>query len=299
MQQLFKNSEHQAFLDVHGYLKLPFLQEETVTALLHLFEEENIINDTDCYASNTVSEQDKNERITKKIHALLKPYLEEMFVEYTCYGGTFLVKIKQNDELGYHQDTTIVNPDKDRMYYFWIPLQDVDERNGCLFLIDKSHLFFNNYFSYSYFNADIKRNKIPYKYGKNITMKKGEIFLFSSRLFHGSHKNLTSQPRVAVQSIITSKDAPLVYYFQKDAHTCAEYEVSPASYLNSYQQYKNGGLPAGAKLIREFPYQHIQVDFKALYAATTGKPYTEYTRWTTFLNTRVTDLLSEKLSAHG
>jgi hypothetical protein len=299
MEPLLKNIEHQTFLDNNGYIKLPFLEEEAVLELTNLAKIENIINETDCYASNTVSEQEKNNRITKQIHLILGKHLERLFIDYSCYGGTFLIKTNQNGELGYHQDTTIVNPEKDRMYYFWIPLQDVNRRNGCLFLIEKSHLFFNNYFSYSYFNADIKRNKLPYKYGKDIEMKAGEIFIFSSRLFHGSYRNYSKIPRLAVQSIITAKDASLVYYFQKNNQTCEEYEVSPSSYLNSYHDYKNGGLPADAKLNRSFLYKHIVVDFKQLYAMASGKPYTEYTRWFTFLQTRFSDLLNNKIEKDG
>lgn len=291
MKSLFQNIEHQQQIDEYGYLKLPFLGEKEVEALLAIFESEIIINETDCYASNTVSDDLKNIRINELIFKQLNPFFENLFVDFTSYGGTFLVKIKQNTELGFHQDTTIVNPDNFRMYYIWIPLQDVTPKNGCLFLIEKSHRFFEQYFSYAYFSADIKRNKIPYSIGKDIIMKKGDIFIFNSRLFHGSYRNNNDAPRVAVQSIITTKGAPLTYYSKKDDNTAEEYEVSSSSYLNSYKDYKNGGLPQGAKLISSFPYKHIPIDFKLLYTASTSKNYTNFTRITTFLSTRFHDFI--------
>ena len=86
-------------------------------------------------------------------------------------------------ELPLHQDWNIVNELQDVVYLIWIPIQDVDENNGTLFLIEKSHLLFENYRSGSFPSIRISRQFLPKGKIKTIQLKVGEYLHISTFFF--------------------------------------------------------------------------------------------------------------------
>lgn len=274
MQSVFKSKDVEEHYRQHGYAVLPAINPLALQQLVSLFKQHYRKNDTFCFALNTMSSAEENILVSNHLISTLTPFFETNFKEFTIQGGTFLVKEEHNEELGLHQDINVVDDQIDFGCYAWIPLQDVGINNGCIFLIDKSHLFFNNYKSYTYYYNDIPLSDIPAECITNLPMKAGEVLLFNSRLFHGSYKNLTSETRAAVNVLVTNNNATLIYIDKKDEHTATQYAITATSYLNSYNSYSKGELPVGARFLRNVAYEPLTVNSDTLLAALSKKRLT-------------------------
>jgi phytanoyl-CoA hydroxylase len=109
-----------------------------------------------------------------------------------------------------HQDNAYFDS-QDKVYTFWIPLQDVDILNSCMFYVPGSHKLGlvehktigtnvrtrtgkTGYSLYSDFFPNKEFVKVP--------MKKGEILVHDKNCMHFSSPNLSDDYRVAITSIM-------------------------------------------------------------------------------------------------
>jgi ectoine hydroxylase-related dioxygenase (phytanoyl-CoA dioxygenase family) len=113
-----------------------------------------------------------------------------------------------------HQDNAYFESDES-VFTFWIPLQDVDVLNSCMFYVPRSHLKglidhkvigtnvrtrtgktgFSLYSDW-YLNADFV--KVP--------MSKGQILVHDKNTMHFSSPNLSDDYRIAITSIMKVKE---------------------------------------------------------------------------------------------
>jgi hypothetical protein len=260
----FIDQEHQHEFQQKGYIVLPALSIDTVAALKNLYNETFFENNNPRSNFNAVSNQEINNYIRTESMKILASTWDKVFTDYRNNGATLVTKDKHQGELGAHEDITLIDTKKDFGCYAWIPLQDVTEENGCMFVVEKSHLFFDNYVSFTYKNENIPISSLNPSMIHKLEMKVGEVLFFNNRLYHGSFPNKTNTIRVALNALITSKEAPLLYYQKKDEHTASEYFVTTQSFLNSYKSYSQGLLPDGAIFSKDIPYSHIPTDSKRL-----------------------------------
>ena len=261
---VFKNIRHQNDFDENGYVILPLLSEEVVQSLRKLHHDQFIPNDNPTWSLNAEAGAAKNDYIAHETKQLISPFLDKELTNYVNYGGTFFTKPKGYAELPLHQDTVMANSEVGFGCYTWMPLEDVTEENGCLFMVKKSHLFFKNLISFTYKNDVIARSSVPAESIRSLAMKAGEVLFFNGRLFHGSYENKSDSLRVAVNVPILGKDVPFVYYNKKNDTTAQEYYVTAESYRNSYKTYSTGLPPDGAIFSRDIPYRHTPVNSKLL-----------------------------------
>ncbi|MFN8263210.1 MAG: phytanoyl-CoA dioxygenase family protein [Chitinophagales bacterium] len=274
IRHLFKDKQLQDNYLQNGYVIFPLLSEFEISQLNEIYEGLSAFNNTNCLAINTVLSDKQNVETSNAIVNVVSNSLIKYFLNFDLLGGVFSVKEKSHPELPFHQDTTIIDTEEDIAYTIWIPLVDVNRENGALFIIPKSHLFFNNYISYTLPSRYIDRKLLPNEYIDVVDMKAGDAIVFSNKLFHGSFANKSERSRIAVVLTITNKEAKLVYYDYKDNLHIIKYEVKRDDYLNSYKEYSIGKLPSNAKLIKEVCFSYFPIDYKTIYKKITGNDYT-------------------------
>lgn len=109
-----------------------------------------------------------------------------------------------------HQDNAYFES-QDKVYTFWIPLQDVDILNSCMFYVPGSHK--NGLVEHKAIGTNVRTRtgKTGYSlysdYYKNsefvkVPMKKGEILVHDKDCMHFSSPNLSDDYRIAITSII-------------------------------------------------------------------------------------------------
>lgn len=286
MLQLFKDINHHNSFQRNGYLVLSSLSEQAIDDIAGFFHKQDIVNNNDCFASNIVLSQEQNKKISERLVDFAETNINDIFIHHEFVGGNFLIKRKEHGELHIHQDNTLVDDTSDDAYFLWIPFTDVDQKNGCMFVIPGSHKFPKNYVSYSLKSPDVDRRKLPEAFVRKIEMKKGDVLIFSYKLLHGSYKNDTDTKRVAVNILVTNKGAQLLYYNKRDDHSISEYHITKEAFLNSYESYSKGHLPTGAIHQKDIMYSHVKIDHKYIYKQITHKNYPVYLEAYNYLSSR-------------
>ncbi|MFN8287480.1 MAG: phytanoyl-CoA dioxygenase family protein [Chitinophagales bacterium] len=206
-----------------GVVKTPFLLPEELKAIQNFYR--NLHGDNDppamfdgIHMTIWCNDIDYKLRIKNELNHLLTSAYNRIFKSYRAISHQFIVKRKGHDTtFPIHQDWSIVDEAKFVSFNMWVPLQDVDQNNGAMGIIKKSHhinrkirgagYLFPNYIS-------ILPELRPYM--TNYAMKAGEALLFYHNTIHGSPANTGNGTRAVLQSSIIPVAAPLHIYFQKD-----------------------------------------------------------------------------------
>ena len=157
------------------------IENDKLIRLKNIYEQNHSINNSlggmfySVYAQNT----EYRKKIHLEIEEVVHDNYHELFLDYKVVLNSFIIKSPGNgSEFQPHQDSTGLDETKHSPLSVWIPLEDVDEKNGCIFLIPKSHHLAPIYRGISMKpNFDSIKNEIK-KYFIPITLRKGEILIF-------------------------------------------------------------------------------------------------------------------------
>jgi ectoine hydroxylase-related dioxygenase (phytanoyl-CoA dioxygenase family) len=133
--------------------------------------------------------------------------------EYVILNNQYFCKPPNYKMTSPHQDNAYFDSNDD-VFTFWIPLQDVDILNSCMFYVPGSHL--NGLLPHKSIGTNVRTRtgKTGYSlysdYYRNdefvkVPMKKGQILVHDKNTMHFSSPNLSDDYRVAITSIIKVK----------------------------------------------------------------------------------------------
>jgi ectoine hydroxylase-related dioxygenase (phytanoyl-CoA dioxygenase family) len=135
----------------------------------------------------------------EKIQKVLPQKLDCFFSGYEIISGIMFIKRPSNEEsgqVGLHFDPTLL-PDESvqRHIDIWIPLIDVDENNGALWMVPGTHRIFPpaHAITIPFPFSNIK--DVVQKHGQCIKMKAGQGLIFDNRTIHYSLQNFSSSDR--------------------------------------------------------------------------------------------------------
>jgi ectoine hydroxylase-related dioxygenase (phytanoyl-CoA dioxygenase family) len=215
--KIFKQEQHQEQYERDGYILIDFLDIEETRHLLAQLESK--INgwfkdgwfDTKC---NPI------EGIEEWADKLLKPFgdrlSEQIMVDYEVIESAIRVKGSGGDSaMGPHQDCNIVDETKYASFIVWIPLIDVDYKNGALSVMRGGHKLpftirglFDNIPPAWESTIPFKADKLTY-----IPMKAGQALIMNHRCIHVSPPNQTTKVRPACLINMAPKGVQTFYYF--------------------------------------------------------------------------------------
>ncbi len=228
-QELFQNSEIADTLKNDGVVKISFLNSEELKLLQEYYAQLHGPSDPPTMYDGihmTIWHSDINYKLAvhNKLKELFQSACERNFSNYRAISHQFIIKRKGNETtFPVHQDWSIVDESKYISLNIWVPVQDVNEQNGAMSIVKKSHkinrkirgagYLFPNYYPVL---SDIKPHLTSY------AMKAGEALIFYHRTIHGSPPNLSDEPRVVVQLTLLQENTPLEIYFQKTSQNPLE-----------------------------------------------------------------------------
>lgn len=202
-----KKQIHESGFSIQNLIPLTAIDE-----LLQLFNQYHSLKDEkggiffSIFSQNT----DYRKAIHDQISTILQPIIEPIFQNYKIVINSFVVKISgPESEFYVHQDTTSLDEWSFSPLSLWIPLQDVNQDNGCLGIIPYSKHFFFPYRSISFPAPFDGIQETVKKYLQPVEMKTGEVLLFDNRTLHHSYSNISGKPRISVICGIFPKDAPI------------------------------------------------------------------------------------------
>ena len=105
----------------------------------------------------------------------------------------------------FHNDWSYVDERSgDRTYGIWLALQDVDERNGCVFVVPHSHRLDRTLRGWGVDSPWVRHHEVFEARAVPVTLRAGEAYVWDPALVHRSGVNSTGSPRVAA-SILTAR----------------------------------------------------------------------------------------------
>jgi hypothetical protein len=221
LNNIWKPVKHTIFIDdlwaeqIHniGYKVLPLLNNVQINQLTELFKSTHTLDSANGGMFYSIYSQDIKYRqeIHKKIGIILAPTLEKYFLNYKMVLNSFVAKLSgPKSEFYLHQDTTALDESKYSPLSLWIPLQDVDEDNGCLGVIPYSHFFFTPYRSISFPAPFDNIQSTAKQYLYPVAMKAGEVLIFDNRVLHHSYHNISNKSRIAVICGLFPEEAKMI-----------------------------------------------------------------------------------------
>lgn len=216
MKSIIKDLEKSAFFRERGYAIFKINDLKTLDDLSLLFETEFPDVFENIFVSHFNDNFAKNKLVSNSILKILKPEIDFHFNNYQSIIGHYVSKVDSNNEVfNLHQDWSYVDEEKYDVGHLWIPLMDVTIKNGCLFVLEKTHKN-GQLRSASYGINSTPLNESNKDKITNIELKKGEFLFYHPALFHGSYPNNTTIKRTAVVVPLADKNTPLYYYDKID-----------------------------------------------------------------------------------
>jgi hypothetical protein len=219
------------------------------------------------YYSLLANSPAENKELHNAIDQILRGFYETHFTNYRILTQSFLSKpANTTDELLLHQDWCYTDERQHAAYNIWLPLIDVTEKNGTMFFLRGSHLWFNNLRSATLPTARISINNFQQEQITTVTLKQGQVLLFHPAVFHGSYPNLSSANRIVTTATILPKDAPFVYFQNGNADDEALiFQLQDDYFLKDLGTIAVGGRPVSYEIGR-VKYRHVIVSERELKA---------------------------------
>jgi ectoine hydroxylase-related dioxygenase (phytanoyl-CoA dioxygenase family) len=280
MDSIFINEKHQIEFEEKGYLKLDntFLNGSDIKELVDFHSTSGIMKSSTNGFEVSLENTNKNLVIEmmELIHNIALPRINKLFKNNKSFIATFLGK--NNNKNGIvlpHQDWTFVeNEIENYSFSCWIPLVDVDIRNGCMAMIKGSHTFLNVIRPSP--AAKIVSPLSPHLYSlipylEPIPMKAGELLIFNNKILHASFPNTTNRYRNAIAIVFTQSDAAFRHYYLKPKtnNVLLKYEVDIdffAKYDDKilFKMYQEDKIINDYKILDEIEYNVDMISKKEL-----------------------------------
>lgn len=263
MIHLLKDAAHQETLDRDGVVRIPFLEESDAMELLgyyytkHPNGELPILYDG-IHMTTWAEDKDYKYDVKAKIEQIFARAYDRFFQNFRPLNHVFIVKQPgEETTFNIHQDWSIVDEDQYPSYNIWMPLFDVDENSGAMWIVKGSHRLpvkirgagslFPNYQSII---DDLK------PYTTYFPLKAGEAIVFYHKTIHGSPANLSDRPRIVAVSSIVPEEAPLNIHFRKgESDKIGVYQPDNDSFVYDYNRIREESevIPPKGTLLREVP----------------------------------------------
>lgn len=222
---MFVDPGHQALFDRSGYCVLEFLDTRQVKELRSAFEEIGPELTTGFHATMYSPERAHRRQVYETLRPAVQAAVDRYLLGCKVRVANFVVKAANDSasKVDLHMDWSFVDETKFISLNVWCPLVDVDQANGCLWVLPGSER-----------HATVPRaHRDPHPYQDlsdwiwnealiPVPMRAGQGIFYHCGLLHGSRPNRTSQTRVAIGCVLAPADVPVLHYFRLNE---AEVEV--------------------------------------------------------------------------
>lgn len=267
---LFKNKQLQKELEKNGYVVVSFLSLAEVELLNTFYNEihsggdiPNIIDGI--HMTTWCTDHNYKNKISAKLNNIFREPSERFFSDFRRLNNVFIVKKTGRDTtFKVHQDWNVIDETEYQSVNVWIPLHDVDENSGALWVLKGSHKINRKIRGAGYLFPDYS----PYfseleKKSTSVKLKAGEAIIFYHSIIHGSPPNLASTDRKAACFTVVPKSAPLCIYFQPNENAPLEQHEPEDDFMFNYNYLRTESThnPPSKKPKKLLPsYKNKKVD---------------------------------------
>lgn len=237
--RVFKNLELQQQLNTEGFVVLDFLNTEELNRLNDLFLSKHPETLTGFYTSTFARDVDYRKEVDEMIQKQMKRNLENYFYDYKIHCGSFIVKgPDEKSALKMHQDMTLVDEAIYTGINIWIPLIDLNQENGAIEVLPKSHRLFKTFRGASLPDIYDGIEESVYTLMKPLYLKAGEAVIFDQSIIHCSPANKSNSVRPVINTFITHKDAEIqICYWDKNERNEIELFNQAPDFMVNFQNF--------------------------------------------------------------
>lgn len=242
-KKLFKDQNLQDEIDKKGFVTLPFIGEAELEAIRSFYHE---IHPTGApekiqgiHMTTWCENLEYKMNVTKRLEEIYRKRCEEVFEDFRVLNNVFIVKDKGDTQFSVHQDWTIVDERENFALNVWVPLYDVTQNEGGLWIVDGSHTVNRHIRGSAYLNIDYSqhRDKLQ-RASSEIRLKAGEAVVFYMNAIHGSFPNLTDFERIVTCFAVIPEEAPLTIFYQKAYGDSLEMHSPKDDFLYHYKDLR-------------------------------------------------------------
>ncbi len=211
-----KNSNLEQQLLEIGYVVVPFFDQNAIDSLLDVNESISNKGVKGIFANTHLSDLEFKHALNSRIKEIYAPFVEKFFNDPLVLGGSLITKPVGGGVSHPHLDWNLVEEGPFRSCNVWVPLVDLNEKNGAIEVLDGSHQLFPTYRGP---NIPDRTNDLQQFYWDNMKtlyLKAGEALIYDHRLLHGSKDNMSNSIRPASACAVTNKSAALRLYYWND-----------------------------------------------------------------------------------
>ncbi len=237
---VIKNEGLRDSIEQEGYAVVDLISPERIEELRKIYFDNHQIEDQNGGMFYSVYSQDVayRKRVHDEILGILKPAFDNLFIEYNNAINFFINKLSgEQSGFSLHQDSSAVDEFKHSTLSVWIPLQNVDESNGALWLIEKTHQLFSPFRSVSFAPPFANIIDTLASYLQPIPLEVGQALLFDSRVVHTSGQNTSGADRIAIVSGILPKMAEFQLSYQETPNAPIELYRQANNFLIDYPNF--------------------------------------------------------------
>lgn len=271
MNNLIRDAHFQQVLKEDGVVKVPFLNQEELNAVLNLYKEIHGENSPPTLYNGihmTIWHHDYEykKKIQQELEKIVDAATGRTFEKHRAISHQFIVKLNVNETdttFPVHQDWSIVDEHKYESLNLWIPLQDVDENNGAMWIVKGSHKINRKVRGAGHLFPNYRPVFDQLKpYISSFPMKAGEALLFYHSTIHGSPKNQSKEARAVVQISILPEKAPLQIFFQKSPESPLEVHFPEDDFVFRYNRIREDSevippTPVAAEIKEPFKQKEV------------------------------------------
>jgi len=201
----------------NGYTVLPGLFSDAVCdELADWYEQHHPENPTGFHTSIHSSDVMLRRAVTEKVRTHFDSPLERILNRYRPVFSAFTVKEPDSDSgFDLHLDWSMVDERQFTSLTVWMPLVDITDENGFLWVLAGSHRF--HYTIRGGPGLNLWCSVPPCQWDRRfelrcLKLRKGDALIYDHRLFHGSPPNRSPERRLAINHTLIPEEATSLHY---------------------------------------------------------------------------------------
>lgn len=207
------------------------------------------------FRSTILSGDEAHKRaVHRHLVAAMAPVLDAVLTGHVPLSTSFVTKGRS--EAGVmppHQDWTFVDETVGASLNVWIPLVDVDHRNGAMSVLPGGHRM-----SFTIRGTDTPN---PFRSVEEaakarmveLPMRAGDVLVHDHRVLHASPPNLRRRPRVVAGCAVLADGAAPIHYRQIGPCRVARYELDPSFFVE--HTFGAADLPSSARWVADLDFE--------------------------------------------
>jgi ectoine hydroxylase-related dioxygenase (phytanoyl-CoA dioxygenase family) len=246
--RVFTDPVLQARYERDGYVVVPFLSPDEVAGLRARYDALPRVDDAGFFASLYTANRTYKEMAHTALAGLGERLCGAFLRDYEVLIGNFVTKKNGDTSLmPPHQDWSFVDESQHASMNLWLPLVDVDDRNGAIYLLPGGHRLPFTVRGTLVPNAFAEISGLDFEHLTYLPMRAGDVLIYDHRLVHASPPNRTGEVRVAAAMAALPRAAQPVHYFANPATAELELYRAGRQFFMDYVFGENR-MPAGAEL---------------------------------------------------